>query len=777
MRGSIQGSTDADFVLPSLPSDDVDMLEAHDIFDGVFAHNITVPSMLEESLFQQHLDSNLTSVVSVPDTVTSSDALIEHRDIPSEEGEFESPLAEFTQSLTVSNDISNDANMISLDLLSLQSFSDSETLSSTDDKEDECRKRLYLWSTRFSISRVAKTELLALLRDVAFPNLPVDWRTLEKRQKIELSLQTNVYSQASMAHDYVVHVCGKCYLYRFKASDLNVVTPCSHCKVSRIHCGLPNCSYACVITESLGQRTMNSLESCHLCLVDSECMCTVRAYGYRVAPFVHRVFGDARASLKLLAPFTDFFSYHPDTSTFTTSSDWYTKWVSKMMTMTFKSEIFHGKQFFNHTIWRTGIRSVVLALSIDWFPPFKSQEYSIGVVSVIPANLSVTERADVSNLWPVLIIEGPKEPLHTLFLLEELCTELNNLEEVGIAVADSLTNESIRVHVTLGPVIADTPANAKIGDHAAHSGYFACIICRYRGALCGCKSKAGENLPAKFDNYFYGGGPRALISGSHRSKRKGEHISWTDSDLILERHIRHDDEHRKNQITVMKKRLSQPFVAAQYDRLRKSLLVNAISPLALIVNFKFTRCFVIESMHVVLKGMLLTQLKLTLDIAHKDKTWCIHHSKGAKKALALRLKCYRFPKGHNQPYRVHERFKRLKCAELLDFVRVCSGNIFHGLISDDAAKCWFEMSQLYCALLHSHVNVQWVQSASGLAELVKTAYQRYESVYSACHMPSNFHRFLHCRIDFNDWGPMRSHWAFPFERLYQAVMRAASHCN
>ena len=24
---------------------------------------------------------------------------------------------------------------------------------------------------------------------------------------------------------------------------------------------------------------------------------------------------------------------------------------------------------------------------------------------------------------------------------------------------------------------------------------------------------------------------------------------------------------------------------------------------------------------------------------------------------------------------------------------------------------------------------------------------------------------------------MRSHWAFPFERLYQAVMRAASHCN
>ena len=99
-------------------------------------------------------------------------------------------------------------------------------------------------------------------------------------------------------------------------------------------------------------------------------------------------------------------------------------------------------------------------------------------MSVIPANLSVTERADVTNLWPVLIIEGPKEPLHTLFLLEELCAELNSLDEFGIVVADSLTKANIRVHVTLGPVIADTPANAKIGDHTGHSGYFACILFR-----------------------------------------------------------------------------------------------------------------------------------------------------------------------------------------------------------------------------------------------------------------------------------------------------------
>jgi hypothetical protein len=378
--------------------------------------------------------------------------------------------------------------------------------------------------------------------------------------------------------------------------------------------------------------------------------------------------------------------------------------------MPFKSELSHGQRFYNHQIWKSnsGIRSIILALSIDWFPPFKSQEYSIGVVSVIPANLSVTDRANVSNLWPVLVIEGPNEPLHTLFLLEELCTEINNLENDGILVFDSLTNTNLRVHVTLGPVIADTPANAKIGDHTAHTGYFACISCLYRGSLCGCKSKPLEPGPAKYDNYYYGGGPRAIISGTVRSKRKGEHIVWTDPDVIIERHMRDDEEHRKNQVTVMRKRLSQPLVKAHYDRLRKKLLVNALSPLALIVSFQFTRSFVVESMHVVLKGVVLTQLKLTLDKDHKLRPWCIYNKPGAAKQLTKRLKSFKFPKGHNQPYRVVERFKRLKCAEILDFLRVCTATVFHGLISDDAATCWWNTSRLYCGLLHTHVLSNWV---------------------------------------------------------------------
>lgn len=102
------------------------------------------------------------------------------------------------------------------------------------------------------LSRVVKNDLLALLRDVAFPNLPIDWRTLEKRRKAELSL-TNEYSQKSMVHDYVVTVCGNCFLFRYDQEALKLVTPCSHCNVSTIHCGMLNSTYPCVVTESLGQ--------------------------------------------------------------------------------------------------------------------------------------------------------------------------------------------------------------------------------------------------------------------------------------------------------------------------------------------------------------------------------------------------------------------------------------------------------------------------------------------------------------------------------------------
>eukprot|EP00300_Choanocystis_sp_HF-7_P011341 c17421_g1_i1.p2 GENE.c17421_g1_i1~~c17421_g1_i1.p2 ORF type:complete len:243 (+),score=21.94 c17421_g1_i1:1468-2196(+) len=53
----------------------------------------------------------------------------------------------------------------------------------------------------------------------------------------------------------------------------------------------------------------------------------------------------------------------------------------------------------------------------------------------------------------------------------------------------------------------------------------------------------------------------------------------------------------------------------------------------------------------------------------------------------------------------------------------------------------------------------------------------YKNTFGMCHMPSNFHKLLHLLLDFLWWGPLRSHWAFPFERLYQTLMQRTGSCN
>ena len=131
---------------------------------------------------------------------TSSDDALVTENAPSSIPE--STLDDVNNSLLPEDIIADD-----LDSVSIVSLSNTTTASSTDDKDLECRRRLYLWSTRFPISRVAKNDLLALLRDVAFPNLPLDWRTLENGQKAD-RLLSNVYSQKPLVHDYVVAVCG-----------------------------------------------------------------------------------------------------------------------------------------------------------------------------------------------------------------------------------------------------------------------------------------------------------------------------------------------------------------------------------------------------------------------------------------------------------------------------------------------------------------------------------------------------------------------------------------
>ena len=82
-------------------------------------------------------------------------------------------------------------------------------------------------------------------------------------------------------------------------------------------------------------------------------------------------------------------------------------------------------------------------------------------------------------------------------------------------------------------------------------------------------------------------------------------------------------------------------------------------------------------------------------------------------------------------------------------------------------------------LMHTHVSKQWMRccTADGLKFELEAAWKGFQTVYGSCHMPYNFHRTLHALRDFEDWGPMRSHWCFPFERLYNALMHSCKSSN
>jgi len=221
-----------DFQSAQFPQIDIDMLH---LDDQLIENNLH-----DDQSFEYNIELNSVDEpgVNCALSVTDKDPLAVTISVASSEDENSSILQSADPVVSTQFEGHVDDDIPDLDSLSIVSLPDNSTASSTDDKEHECLKRLYLWSTRFSISRVAKSDLLALLRDVAFPNLPMDWRTLEKRQKAELSLM-NEYSQKSVMHDYVVTVCGNCFLFRFDQEALKLVTPCSHCN-AHIHVSLLN---------------------------------------------------------------------------------------------------------------------------------------------------------------------------------------------------------------------------------------------------------------------------------------------------------------------------------------------------------------------------------------------------------------------------------------------------------------------------------------------------------------------------------------------------------
>eukprot|EP00300_Choanocystis_sp_HF-7_P014016 c18539_g1_i1.p1 GENE.c18539_g1_i1~~c18539_g1_i1.p1 ORF type:complete len:559 (+),score=34.68 c18539_g1_i1:362-2038(+) len=517
--------------------------------------------------------------------------------------------------------------------------SDCSTASDNSQQVLDLALELRNWARRFGFesARTSMSALLGILQQHGHGDLPKDWRTLlawcEKEDKQTSAIHNDGDEAKATGCDFTVYVCGACNLFRFDEIILGPekLLHCSCCQVSRARC--KHCDALCVLTESLGKRCITSLPSCSVCLTSSGSPVVHRTFGFSVSRYVRQAFSDESACKAFLSPFDGLWIISDD-SKFTVSEDWRCLWNARLDALNYSSEIWHGSRFRDQQVWDTcGMRSLIFVVSLDWFPPFQSRDYSLGVLTLTVANLPCTERAKLSNMWVLAVLEGPSEPHHTYWMLERTFSELRCAERDGILVWDALTQSELLVHGSCVFVAADTPACAKLGAHVGHSGYRACISCGYQGRLCGCKTVDGEKPPAIWDNASYQPNQpnslHVLLSGVERKKRRGEHIAWTDFQLINDHQVVSDARHRTAQVLVARELYATPFVKAKYDRLRTKWKVNGISALWLLhpKSFSFTRGFTIDGMHTLLKGIISTMLGLTINDDFKKHDFNIRRKK------------------------------------------------------------------------------------------------------------------------------------------------------
>ena len=630
------------------------------------------------------------------------------------------------------------------------------------------------WASRSRCSDASMTDLMAGLRELncaADFYLPKHFKTVTKAQA--QYFDDLLGNRQINGVRKVLELCGNCWFHEFDQDDLQGAYKCVECQVATVVCGYHRCRSRIIASSLMGRRSPFKLPRCPVCEVSKKTMKTRRVYLFDIKSYIAKFFANIDLCTKALEPFNGLYDANNSASV-THSPEWQVEWAQRLKSLPYKSEIWHGERFHNHPIWSKwgSMRSLLLSVFFDNFPPFKGKSsYSMGVLSASVLNLSNENRAARGNSWPLAIIEGPKGVGPTFFALKDVFEQMAEVYDTGILVEDALSKAQITVHAALALVIADNPALAKIGAHKGHSSYYSCHRCGHVGHLCGHVTNQGAAPPARYDNHAFHPGPvlnqpRLLISGTPRKKdtKNGEHIVWIESLMLMREHLENDVIHKRNQHIVWqelhaKNGWSKTRLNEWVDQFRS----NGLSPLQLVPTLSLVDDLPTESMHYILKGFLQDLAKYTFqDNACKDEG-NVYRTSAISNAFELRMSFFKLPPGIDGQQGLSSHVDYAKAESLHDLVRVQALLCVEGLIPHQFMNVWRLMSQVVCGLLHTHVPKAWVEH--DLTRLVHELITCYKEAFSECAMVPNWHLLLHSKIDFDNWSTLRSHWAFPGERM------------
>ena len=311
------------------------------------------------------------------------------------------------------------------------------------------------WNIEVHNSRETVSRLLAILQDAGHVDLPKDWRTVLNRcQALDAVLaedSTDERISHKKSYDFVTLVCGACWLAPFTDDQVAAAVTCRACGIATVQCSRLVCAERCVLVTLLGKKCVDTIKPCSVCLISSTSFSTHRSFHWSLANYIRDSFADETQCVKFIDPFRDYVHYVTDANgqsgvVFETS--WYEDWLCHVKSSPVSTQLFHGDRFNMNAVWREhGPRSLIILLSIDWFPPFKSRDYTIGVLTGTVANLSTSERADRRNTWILSILEGPKEPNHLFYSVAPVFLEMRDLELTGLKVFDSLTRAHQQIFI------------------------------------------------------------------------------------------------------------------------------------------------------------------------------------------------------------------------------------------------------------------------------------------------------------------------------------------
>ena len=660
---------------------------------------------------------------------------------------------------------------------------------------NEVTSMMHDFQSSHRISKKAMGDLLKFAESArGFPEerLDMDWRTvLSHKAKHELRIlkeMVGAENASKSAFGQDVFTCSNCAQTIFSLNEINLAVKCSACEVPWVQCPFPECQARCICTSRLGNRSMNSIVDCLLCSLNAKSAYTVRNYVFDLKTSIQSLFLNPIAANNALAPWRSdggtFFSGGRPGVPVIPCDDWVQLWRRHVSSLPYRSESWHGNRFLFHPIWEQhGMRSLLLVLFLDWFPPFEDNNpYTIGVMSVGILNFSCVERARIGAIWPLMILSGPSQLKRMYSTMRDVLASINDLSVNGVLVHDELTKSKIKIHLTVAQVVTDRPAGSKIGEYKGHSAYLGCHKCHFKASLC-CHIQLPsdtDNGPvvydnANFDPHTMSESDRVLLSGVPRSKRSGEHLVWLEGDLIPRSRLSTDEEMINAQFEIHETIMNKP---TNWSRTRlndwlSEQKYNGLSPLVHVENFSLVNDIVIDGMHMFFKGINLQLTKLTFlkEKGVKPKRWNIHSNQSNVRKFDSRMTQFQLPQDYPRHADISTKLSKVKAEGMFKFMKIQALLALENLVRGEVWDVWRQLIELTCGILHTHVPKTWVTNPDGLAQSVKNLIAAFQKVYGVCHMVSNWHLMLHLATDFEDWSALRTHWAFASERLNHELLQ------